>query len=228
MVRLLSIDSSSPSGGVALLEGGRIVSQTPLPKTPSYSNCLLSLVDKTLSDSHYALSDMDGFCLTTGPGSFTGLRVGVSLVKGFILATHKPYVEVNALEALAALAQPTSRQICPVLDARKREVYAAFFKYQGGQLRRESPDFVVSPQALAERVTQPAVFIGPGLEIYGSYLSQTLGPLFSQEAKPRNDTAAAGAALIASVQFEVHKSSDLNLLNIHYVRKSEAEINFAG
>ena len=150
-------------------------------------------------------------------------------MKGFVLATHKPFVEVNALEALAALARPTSLQICPVLDARKQEVYAAFFKYQeDGQLRRESPDCVVSPQALAERVTQPTVFIGPGLEIYGSYWSQTLGPLFIQETRPRSDTAAVGAALIASVQFEAHKSSDLNLLNIHYVRKSEAEINFAG
>ena len=184
MAKILSIDSSSPSGGVALLEGDRIVAQAPLPNTPSYSNRLLSLVDKTLSDSRYALGDMDGFCLTTGPGSFTGLRVGVSLVKGFVLATHKPFVEVNALEALAALARPTSLQICPVLDARKQEVYAAFFKYQeDGQLRRESPDCVVSPQALAERVTQPTVFIGPGLEIYGSYWSQTLGPLFIQETR---------------------------------------------
>lgn len=225
MMRILSIDSSSPHGSVALLENDQILSQTSLPKSASFSNSLLSLVDKVLSDAQYDLNDVEGFSLTTGPGSFTGLRVGVSLVKGFILATQKPFVGVSTLHALAALVEPTPYQVCPLLDARKKEVYAAFFKYDGGQLKRQSLDSVMSPQVLAEKVTEPTVFIGPGLECYGKYLSQTLGSLFVKEAKIRNCSSAAGAALVASARFEEQKSLDLNSLKIHYVRKSEAEIN---
>jgi len=223
-MRILSIDSSSPSGSVALLENHRITDQKSLKKTSTFSNSLLPLISRMLAEAQHDLPDVDGFSLTTGPGSFTGLRVGVSLVKGFVLATQKPFVGVNTLEALAALVEPADYPICPVLDARKKEVYSAFFKYDGAQIKRRSGDCVLAPQALAEQVTEPTIFIGPGLESYGGYLSQTLGPMFIKTAKVKNHCTAASAGLIAYTQFAADKNLDLDSLNIHYLRKPEAEI----
>jgi len=223
-MRILSIDSSSPSGSVAFLEDNQILAQTALEKTSTYSNSLLTLMDGVLSESRRCLQEVDGFSLTTGPGSFTGLRVGVSLVKGFVLATEKPFAGVNTLEALAALVEPTEYQICSLLDARKKEVYCAFFKYEGEQFKRQSSDCVIPPQTLVERVNEPTIFIGPGLEHYGKYLSQTLGPLFVKAVKVKNYSTAASAGLIASAQFGNGRSPDLDSLKINYLRKPEAEI----
>ena len=85
------------------------------------------------------LERVDGFCVTTGPGSFTGLRVGVSLIKGLVLATEKPFWGINTLEAYANLVKPVSQPICPVLDARKKEIYTARFKYTEGTIYPERP-----------------------------------------------------------------------------------------
>ncbi|MFQ5672508.1 MAG: tRNA (adenosine(37)-N6)-threonylcarbamoyltransferase complex dimerization subunit type 1 TsaB [Nitrospinales bacterium] len=223
-MRILSIDSSSPSGSIALLENHRITAQTTLKKTSTFSNSLLSLIDEVLVEARRELSAVEGFCLTTGPGSFTGLRVGVSLVKGFVLSTQKPFVGVNTLEALAALVEPAGYRICPLLDARKKEVYSAFFKYDGAQLKRQSSDCVLPPQVLVEKITEPTIFIGPGLESYGKYLSQSLGPMFVKTARIKNYSTAASAGLIAYARFDTDRNADLDSLNIHYLRKPEAEL----
>ena len=135
-MRILGIDSSSPDCSVAILDNQKILSQRSGHRRSSFSDQLLPLVDEVLSSAGMELDDVDGFAIATGPGSFTGLRVGMSLIKGFILATEKPFVGVDTLEALAALVPLTDFAICPILDARKSEVYSALFSYKDGQLAR--------------------------------------------------------------------------------------------
>ena len=135
MMRILGIDSSVPQGSVALLENNHIISETYLNKSSgNHSDGLLRMVDEVLSGAQYQLRDIDGFSVTAGPGSFTGLRVGVSLVKGFVLATEKPFKGIDTLEAVSACAEPTGHPICAILDARKKEVYCAFFRYEGNRM----------------------------------------------------------------------------------------------
>lgn len=179
-----------------------------------------------MSQSRQTLADVSGFAVTTGPGSFTGLRVGVSLIKGFVIATGKPYICVDTLEALASLVEPTPRQICPILDARKKELYTAFFKYETNVLRRTSRNMAISPAALCEMIHEPTLFIGNGLETYGNVLSASLGSLFVRKVALKNHSMAAGSAFLAYPQFDIQKSFDLNALKINYIRKSEAEIKF--
>ena len=106
---LLGLDASTPKGSVALLRDGEIIAE--VVGSSSLSNQILILVDEVLGSLDRGLEEVDGFCVTTGPGSFTGLRVGISLVKGLVLATEKPFWGINTLEAYANLVEPTSYPI---------------------------------------------------------------------------------------------------------------------
>ncbi|MEE9258739.1 MAG: tRNA (adenosine(37)-N6)-threonylcarbamoyltransferase complex dimerization subunit type 1 TsaB [Nitrospinaceae bacterium] len=224
----MGIDASIPRGSVALLENNHILSQQSLDSLPSYSNRLLPLIDRVFSETGTSLNDVDGFCITHGPGSFTGLRVGVSLVKGFVLATEKPFMGVDTLEAVASLAGPVAHPVCAILDARKKQVYAGFFKFEDGLITRISTDRAVEPEMLCEEISEPTLFVGSGLDTYAGLLSAKLGSRFLTGPGTGPNTVAAGAAILAERRFEENKSFDLTQLTIKYVRKSEAELNFTG
>ncbi len=227
MMRILGIDSSVPQGSVALLENDRIITETFLSNgSGNHSDGLLRMVDEVLSGSRLRLGDIDGFGVTTGPGSFTGLRVGVSLVKGFILAQEKPFMGIDTLEAVSACAEPTGHPICAILDARKKEVYCAFFNYEGKKIQRSTPDRVMPPEELCEMVSEPTVFIGTGLETYGEVFSSRLGSLFIDNSKTTRHSVAASAALLARPRLQNNPCYDLGELKIKYVRKSDAELNY--
>jgi len=226
-MRILGIDSSVPQGSVALLENDHIISATSSGKiSGNHSDGLLKMVDDVLSEARYKIADIDGFSVTQGPGSFTGLRVGVSLVKGFVLAREKPVKGIDTLEAVAACPEPSGHPICAILDARKKEVYCAFFKYEANKLIRGTPDQAMPPDELCEMVLEPTLFTGSGLETYGEYFSLRLGSLFIDNKKAIRHSVAASAALLARPNLENHPCFDLGELKIKYVRKSEAELNF--
>ena len=220
---LLGLDASTPKGSVALLKDGQIIAESVGSST--FSDQLLVLMDEVLGKLDRGLEEVDGFCVTTGPGSFTGLRVGVSLIKGLVLATEKPFWGINTLEAYANLVKPVSQPISPILDARKKEVYTARFKYTSEKLVRETPDQAVSPQELCNLTQEPTIFLGSGVGPYREFLSSRLGNKFIDQAPVKNQTIAASAAQLAFNQFQASPCFDLDALTIHYVRKSEAELN---
>jgi tRNA threonylcarbamoyladenosine biosynthesis protein TsaB len=224
-MRVLGIDSSTPGCSVALLNNDTIVAERIADPKPSYSKYLLQMVDKVLKEGESRLDDVDGFAVTIGPGSFTGLRIGVSLLKGFVLATEKPFIGVNSLEALAGTLDSPKHPICTVLDARKSEVYAAVFESQKEGLHALLKEAALSPEALCEKIETPTLFVGNGVEQYREVFKESLGARFIEpETLPRFSTAA-GATMLASRQFDLQKHFELNQLKINYIRKSEAELS---
>ena len=223
---LMGIDSSTPQASIALLKDGQVLAQAEVDVGATVSNQILFLIDEVLTSSGVNLMDLDGFCLTTGPGSFTGLRVGASTLKGLILATSKPFVKVDTLEALALQAVPTGDKICAILDARKKEVYTAHFFWNDGVLERLTPDRALTPNQLCQEITGPTVFIGNGLDSYRSLLTSQLGGKFISNQNKCTDTVAACAARLAENRFKNKKTTNLDELTIKYVRKSEAELKF--
>jgi tRNA threonylcarbamoyladenosine biosynthesis protein TsaB len=222
-MKILGMDTSSPSGSVALLDGNNLVSESSIEGSPAYSDKLLFEIDAMLNGSGTKLNEIDGFVITTGPGSFTGLRVGISLLKGFILATEKPFASVNTLEAYAKTVQPGSYAICPVLDARKKEVYTALFNSEKDQCLRSTPDQAISAVDLCNQI-KPTVFVGNGLDIYKDIFTSCLKENFVNKVPKINLTVAASAVLIANAQKILHY--ELDSLMINYVRPSEAELNY--
>jgi tRNA threonylcarbamoyladenosine biosynthesis protein TsaB len=222
---ILGMDTSTSSGSVALLDGNNLVSESLIEGSPAYSDKLLFEIDSMLNGSGTKLNEIDGFVITTGPGSFTGLRVGISLLKGFILATEKPFASVNTLEAYAKTLQPGPYAICPVLDARKKEVYTALFNSGNDQCVRSTLDQAISVVDLCNQIKQPTAFVGNGLDIYKDVFTSCLKENFINKVPTKNLTVAASAVLIANAQKNLHY--ELDSLMINYVRPSEAELNYS-
>ena len=224
-MRILGIDSSTPGCSVALLNNDTVVAEQIAEPKPSHSKYLLQMVDQVLKDGNFRLDDVDGFAVTIGPGSFTGLRIGVSLLKGFVLATEKPFVGINSLEALVHTIDFPEHPICTVLDARKSEVYAMVFESRKEGLHPLLKESALSPEALCEKIKSPTLFIGSGAERYHQLFKENLGFRFVEPMTQPKFSSAAGAALLASRQFDCQKHFDLDQLKINYIRKSEAELS---
>lgn len=224
-MRILGIDSSTPGCSVALLNNDTVVADQIADPQPSHSKYLLQMVDHVLKEGNVCLNDIDGFAVTLGPGSFTGLRVGVSLLKGFVLATEKPFVGINSLEALAATVDSPLHPVCATLDARKSEVYAAVFEPHPEGLRPALPESALPPEALSEHINGPTLFTGSGVERYIQILKETLGSRFLTPEAPALFSTAASAAMLAQPRLKTQKQFDLSQLHINYIRKSEAELS---
>lgn len=227
-MRLLAVDCSTPSLSVALLQDSNILYQNNQAHRPPAPNPLLSMVHQALEHTGPDLSQVDGFAVTLGPGSFTGLRVGLSLVKGLVMATGKPCVGVSTLEAWAFCAVAKDRPVCAVLDARKGEVYYAHFRDTKGTLEPLGAEGLAPPGRLAETLEEPTSFIGTGVDTYGDFLRNTLGARFRRAAFKPGMTPAGAAALIAGERFDRQAHVDLDRLSLRYLRTPEAEKHLQG
>jgi len=225
-MKILGIDTSSPEGSVALLDSKGIISESILAGSKAYSHKLLEEVDNLLNNSKIKLKDLEAFVITNGPGSFTGLRVGMSLLKGLVMATEKPFASVNTLDAYAETIKPGPYLICPVLDARKKEVYTALFDTSNNNYQKIIADQAIAPTKLCDQINQPTVFVGNGLDVYKDLLASSLKENFLHNVPKNNLTVAASAALIASRNLKKSLNNNLDSLLINYIRPSEAELNY--
>jgi tRNA threonylcarbamoyladenosine biosynthesis protein TsaB len=163
-MRVLAVETSTRAGGVAVLDGDRVVGSSMLNISLTHSERLMAMVDRLLADCGLALERLDGLAVSVGPGSFTGLRVGIAAVKGLAFATGLPVAAVPTLDAMAANLPFCLRAVCPVLDARKGEVYVSLYRWMDGALARRWDYRVLPPAEAAARIESPAVLLGDGAE----------------------------------------------------------------
>src|SRR6266851_56323 len=123
-MRVLAVDTSTMAGGVALLEDERVVGESLLDVRTTHSERLMLAVDRALADARWTAESLDGLAVAIGPGSFTGLRIGLAAVKGLALALDRPIAAIPTLDAMASGLPWAARPVCPVIVARKGEVYA--------------------------------------------------------------------------------------------------------
>ena len=174
-MRLLSFESSAKTASVALTNGNRLIAQYTQSGGLTHSTTLLPMAKTLLSDAGVSISDVDAFAVACGPGSFTGIRIGISTVKGLALAANKPCAGVSTLEAMAWHGVSASSFICPVMDARRNQVYNALFRTDCGKPVRICKDRAVSLEELASDVKalSASVFIvGDGAEITAEYFDK--------------------------------------------------------
>lgn len=221
---VLGVETSTMQGGVALVGDHGLVSEYILNVEATHSERLLPTIDRMLRDAGVGTEDLGGIAVSIGPGSFTGLRIGLSTAKGLAHATGLPVVSVPTLEALA-WALPAARwQVCPVLDARKQEVYAALFQHEPGGLHRLMEDAALDPEDLCGRIRKPTLFLGDGVEVYVELFRRLLGdrlllpPLAHRGARPAC-VAELGRGRLLRGERDVVES-----LVPRYLRPSEAEL----
>ncbi|HBZ55675.1 MAG TPA: tRNA (adenosine(37)-N6)-threonylcarbamoyltransferase complex dimerization subunit type 1 TsaB [Syntrophobacteraceae bacterium] len=224
-MKILAVDTSTSAGSVAIVDGSRVLAECSLESARTHNRRLLKAVDDLLNHLGWSLDDLGGLAVTLGPGSFTGIRIGISTMKTLAWALDKPYVGIPTLDALAAPLHFASAPVCALLDARKKEVYAAFYQPDGrGACRRISPYQVLQPQRLLARIQNPTLFCGDGWLQYGSILRRELGDLVMELPGPYHLVRASFVAELARQRFTQGLGDDPMTSVPIYVRPSEAEI----
>lgn len=166
---LLSVDTTSPAGSVALLRNSVLLSEVNCDSSLTYSKRLLPAIHYILETQGLERGDIDAFALTVGPGSFTGIRIGVSTIKSLALASGKLVAPVSSLDAYALKLHMQGRGlVCPFLDAKKGEVYSALFESKGGQIQEILDQGAYSPDDILSRLPSNRIigFIGNGVGVY--------------------------------------------------------------
>ena len=177
---ILEVDTATPCSTVALVCGnlveGKVLASLSVSSSVTHSRRLLLAIERLLDDGGIAKENIQGFAIGLGPGSFTGLRIGMATVKGLATAAGKPLYGVSTLDVIAASCTGGSRLICSVLDARKKEVYAAFYRADDNTIPRRVSDItVLAPGKLAEQISEPVMMVGDGLFAYKSLWQDQLG-----------------------------------------------------
>ena len=199
---VLAIETSTPLERVAVVRDGEVVSELVREVGRGHTEVLLRAVESALRGASTSVRDLDAIAVSIGPGRFSGLRVGLATAKGLAAAGRVPIVPVPTLEALAESARPERGLVCPMLDARRGEVYAAVFRLDTSR-ERLLPDTAASPADVAARVRDVAggadvLFVGNGATVSADVMRAALG---ARARFAREEIAApAPRALAAMVQ----------------------------
>ncbi len=219
---IMALENSGMCGSIALVSPGLCVAESSLTISATHSKRLMGSVAAMLRDSGLDWPEIDAIAVSLGPGSFTGLRISLATAKGIAMAADKKLIGIPTLDGLAAQVQ-TNRLICPLIDARKNQIYTALYHWQGGKCRRVSSYMAVSPEKLSARIQEPVMFIGDGGVLYHDILQDKL-PGLTNFADPA--IFFPRAAAIGSLALQHWQSNEFldpaNAVPL-YIRASDAE-----
>ncbi|MCC6347779.1 MAG: tRNA (adenosine(37)-N6)-threonylcarbamoyltransferase complex dimerization subunit type 1 TsaB [Nitrospirales bacterium] len=227
-MKLLAVETSTMLGGVALMEDSTLIAEMRMNVRITHSERVLTGIDHLLRQAGFGLDDIDVFGIATGPGSFTGLRVGLSTLKGLVYASGKRLVSVPTLEAFAWSLPFAAHPVCPLLDARKQEVYAGIFAWENNGFTRLAAERAVRIEELLAALHGDAIFIGEGAVLYRDAISRSMGHR-AHFGQPQN--MVPSPATVASLCMRKAARGEFDdpvRLSPLYLRRSEAEIKMGG
>ncbi len=220
---ILAIDTATTTAGVAVSNGPLLLAETSIVRKETHSKHLMGMIDYTLQLAGVQIDQIEGVAYCEGPGSFTGLRIGLSVVKGLAFVGNKPVVGISSLEALAAQTIKDSRLICTLLDARNKEVYAARYRWQDDRLVCVVTPQSMGPREFLETVTEPCIFVGDGALRYQGMIEKRIGKNATFASPFHNVIHASTIARLSASHFSEGEVGDIQTATPHYIRKSYAE-----
>ncbi|MDH5202416.1 MAG: tRNA (adenosine(37)-N6)-threonylcarbamoyltransferase complex dimerization subunit type 1 TsaB [Nitrospirota bacterium] len=233
MMKILAIDTSTMLGGIAITDDSLgLIAEVRLNVKSTHSERLMTEIDHILRQAGLTLSDMDVFAVAIGPGSFTGLRIGLSTIKGFSYATGKPIVSVPTLEALAWNFSYSRYPVCTMLDARKKEIYAALFKWDNNgfvrlidEVSTKVKEFLGNVKLLTNEFV---IFTGEGSLLYRDKIIEGMGGKAIIAPHEKIIPSPANVAFLGLQKAREGNFSEPISLVPFYIRRSEAEIKRDG
>ena len=217
-VNVLALDTSTSCLSIALMRDKAPVTEINLAVKVGHAGMILPVIHEVLSKSGMDKEDITLIATGIGPGSFTGLRIGIATAKGLAKAIRCPLAGIPTLDIIAHGALPSSMQIMPIIDAKKGEVYCALYNKDGSRLR----DIMnLRPEAIATLVSEDTLFVGNGCDIYRDILIKDLGPLYHEAPAllwyPR-------ASIIAGIALSIPIESLSQDVQPLYIRASDATL----
>ena len=222
---LLAVETASRRASAALLRGAELLAEERAAAGRNGAESLLPCIDAVLTAARLELAAVAGFALSIGPGSFTGLRVGLATVKGLAFGIGRPVAAVPTLAVLARGAPPSADPVVALLDAQRGEVYAAHFP-PGGAEPAEPVEAVYTPDELAERLPERCLLVGEGVALCGERLRELRGP--GVALGPSGDPRAADVGRLGQQLLDGGGGRDAAELVPRYVRRAEAEVRRTG
>jgi tRNA threonylcarbamoyladenosine biosynthesis protein TsaB len=224
---LLTIQTASPAGSLAISDGERLLAEINLDVRKTATEWLLQSVEDLLHKAEIDKGALDAIGVVRGPGSFTGLRVGLATAKGLSLAANCPLLGISSLQCLAMQLPFTSLPVCVMLDARKQEVYAALYNWEAGSPHPVAEERVIKPEILLSDIPGETLFIGNGALVYRSLIVRQLAGRAHFAPAFLNLPRAGAAAALGLAEWQAGRLLSADEMMPKYLRPSEAELNFA-
>ena len=225
-MKLLALDSSGLVASVAVVEDDNMLAEYTVNYKKTHSQTLLPMLDEIVRMTEQDLGTVDAIAVAAGPGSFTGLRIGSATAKGLGLALDKPLISVPTVDALAFNLYGSSARICPIMDARRSQVYTGVYTFAGDEFRVLSPQ---RPQAVSELVEElnagegEVIFLGDGVPVYRKVLEEQMKVPFRFAPAHCNKQRAACVAVLGMRYFREGKCETAAEHAPDYLRPSQAE-----
>lgn len=226
MMKILGIDSSGLVASVALACGETIVAEFTVNNKQTHSQTLLPMLEQVIKFSGMELEEIDGIAVAAGPGSFTGLRIGASTAKGLGLALDKPIISVPTIEGMAYQLAEAEGIICPIMDARRNQVYTGIYEMNNQELQVLHEQFAVDIHELLNELTQynrKVHFLGDGVPVYRSIIEEEYSGEIQFAPAHMSRQRAASIAVLGQKYYEAGKVENAAVHKPVYLRKSQAE-----
>jgi tRNA threonylcarbamoyladenosine biosynthesis protein TsaB len=224
-MNVLALDTATRSCSVAVAIDDQPVSEVSALSKRTHSVHIMGMIREALALAELGLSEIDGFAVAIGPGSFTGLRIGISTAKGLAFAAGKPCVGVSSLEALASVCLPCPDRICVLMDARKGDVYTAVYQDAGGRLERVGEERVVPPEIILRTIASPHLFVGEAAALYEEKIRMIVAENARWAPRDRHFPKASTVAWLAREPLAQATADGVDRLVPRYLRQSDAELS---
>lgn len=224
-MKILSVDSSSEAASVAVLDGDKLLGEINFNYKKQHSVLLMDMIDKVITNVNLTIDDIDAFVVSKGPGSFTGLRIGMASIKAMALAKEKPFIGVSSLDGLSNNLFGTEGIICPIMDALRGNVYTSLYKFNSGSIEALSEHMIISIEELCDKLKEfkgPYIFVGDGTDKHKDTISSLLKDTYFTPGH-LNFTRASSLGTIGYKILKEGKNDDLLGFAPVYLRQSQAE-----
>lgn len=225
-MKILGIDSSGLVASAAIADEKNIIAEFTVNNKQTHSQTLLPMIEKVVDISGIELEQIDAIAIAAGPGSFTGLRIGSATAKGIGLALKKPVVSVPTLEGLAYRVSVFDGIICPIMDARRNQVYTGIYKMDKGNLVCLSEQKAVDIHEIMEELEkydEKVIFLGDGVEVQRETIEKEFKKEYCFAPIHLSKQSAAAVAVLGDIYFNQGKAEDAAEHKPIYLRKSQAE-----
>ena len=225
-MKLLVLDSSGLVASVALIEDDQLIAEYTTGNKLTHSQTLLPMLDEVIKRTSFEIEDIDAVAVAKGPGSFTGLRIGAATAKGRGLALDKPIIPVPTVDGLAYQLFGTSMIICPMMDARRKQVYTGIYRFENHQLVTLKEQWAAPIEELLDELNQRGemvTFLGDGVPVFRELIAEKLHVPYSFAPAHVNKQRAAAVAALGSIYYKEGRTETAMEHIPEYLRVSQAE-----